>query len=116
VRVAVALFNDEVSPWCDFARSLLLATVEAGRVLETQVLPLEDAGMPARIAYLAGLGVTVVLCGGFSREFLPDAERAGIRVIWGQTGPARAALEAFAAGRLDERPGPTQRARRARGA
>lgn len=96
MRIAVALFGEEVSPrWCG-AREALVATVRAGAVEETERLELGTCSNVVRLARLNALGVSVLLCGGFDRRFLWRAQRLGIRVVWGVTGSALQALRTFA--------------------
>src|SRR6266511_2172850 len=96
MRIAVALFGDEVSPrWCG-AREALVASVRGGAIEATERLELGDCSNVVRLGRLRVLGVSVLLCGGFDRRFLLRAGRLGIRVVWGVTGGALKALQRFA--------------------
>jgi hypothetical protein len=96
MRIAVALFGEEVSPrWC-VARQALVATVRDGTITERERLDLGDCSNVVRLARLHARGVSVLLCGGFDRRHLPLAQRLGVRVIWKVSGSAEDALRAFA--------------------
>jgi predicted Fe-Mo cluster-binding NifX family protein len=95
MRIAVAVFGQEVSPrWCG-APAALIATVRDGSVVAREVLPLADCSNTARLGKLHARGVSVLVCGGFDRRYLSLAERLGVRVVWGVTGSAEEALGAF---------------------
>lgn len=95
MRIAIALFGQEVSPrWC-VASEALLATVRDGAVSDREVLALGDCSNGTRLGRLHTRGVSVLVCGGFDRRFIPLAQRLGVRVIWGVSGSAEEALRAF---------------------
>jgi predicted Fe-Mo cluster-binding NifX family protein len=100
MKVAVPLFEEEVAPRFCFARELLVATVEEGKVTARERLLVESLPWPDRIRRLGELGVTVVLAGGFDRCQAPMAHARGMRIISGLGGTADEALRAFCAGEL----------------
>ncbi|MCD6497525.1 MAG: hypothetical protein J7M25_04370 [Deltaproteobacteria bacterium] len=120
-KVAVPLFGRYVAPRFCFAQEVLVATVEAGQVLSTEVRELQGPERFARqIMDLQRLGVRVLLCGGFNRRFMPLAEQLGMTILWGLMGPAEDVVERYAAGTLPvndwngRRPGRRGRRRRRR--
>lgn len=100
LRLAVPLFGDEVAPRFCFADQVLIADIAAGAVASSQRLSMGDASWPQRLSELAAAGVSVLLCGGFNRRFLPLASSHGIEVIWGLFGGADRVVQAFCTGEL----------------
>ena len=98
--VAIPTFGSEVSPRFCFGGEGVVVVVGGGRAASRATLVLGDSGYPHRLRLLAGRGVTLLVCGGFSRAFLGEAERAAIHVIWGVTGPVEDAVRAVLAGAL----------------
>lgn len=98
VRLAIPLLGDDVAPRFCSAPAALVVALEADRVLSRERVGWPPGPIPARLLTLAGLGVDVVLCGGFNRAFLPMAERLGLRVVWRLVGPADAIVAAYAHG------------------
>ena len=81
MHAAIATFGNEVSPRFCCAREALLVEVVDGREVDRSTLVLGESCNPDRLRILEGRGVTVLLCGGFDRRYLPEAERAGIRAV-----------------------------------
>lgn len=100
MRVAIPAFQDEVSPRFCFAPEVIVLEMEAGREVGQSRLVLRDLACPDRLRMLAGLGVSLLVCGGFDSAYLPDAERAGVHVVWGVTGSIADALRDVLAGKL----------------
>jgi predicted Fe-Mo cluster-binding NifX family protein len=98
--IGIPLFGDEVSPRFCFAESILVVEVEKGRVNRRFVTSLGEPWLPGRVSTLATLGVRTLLCGGFNRNYLPTAERLGIRVITGISGEAEEVLGKFMRGEI----------------
>lgn len=96
--VAVPLFGQEVAPRFGFAERYLVAEIENEQVVRADLVATEFRGWVNRLSELRGLGVEVILCGGFNRAFLPLAEGLGIHVLAGLAGDARRAVEAFSRG------------------
>jgi predicted Fe-Mo cluster-binding NifX family protein len=115
-RVAIPVFNDEVSPRFGFAGRILVADVADGEVGQQRVLDVSGFGWRARLALLAHQGVTHLICGGFDRVYLPFLQGLGIRVSWGHAGAAADILERVCRGEIQpttdrELFGPRRRAR-----
>ena len=105
LRIGIPLFNDEVSPrFCFAERMLVVRLGEGGEELDRDTVGLGSTWFPDRLALLAARGIDVLVCGGFNAAFLPHAERMGIRVISGVSGPAEESLSAFREGRLSANP------------
>ena len=95
-RIAIPLFGDQVAPRFRYADQLLLVELGHGEEpLAVDVLTLERLSWNERLSRLAEERVSVLLCGGFERCYLPLAESHGITVEWGLAGDARALAEAY---------------------
>lgn len=92
MRLALPLFEDDVSPRFCGADRILVVDVEEGREIGRHVVEPVPADFGERLVLLRDLGVRELLCGGFNRCFLPLAESLGLQVRWGLWGPAEAAL------------------------
>jgi len=115
MRVGIPLFEDEVSPRFCFAPRMLVVTLDdAGAVAARETVDLGPAWLPGRVALLAEQKIGLLLCGGFNADFLPQAERLGVRVVCGLSGPAEQCLERLLAGELPATADPC-RGRRAGG-
>lgn len=105
LRVGIPLFEDEVSPrFCFAERMLVVSLDDSGVVVGRETVGLGPAWLPDRLVLLAEERIAVLLCGSFNAAFLPQAERLGVRVVWGLSGPAEQCLERFLAGELPETP------------
>jgi predicted Fe-Mo cluster-binding NifX family protein len=94
-RLAVPLFHDEVAPrFCDAARFRIVDVAQAS-VTSTRDICCDGSCWAQNLARLAHDDVSVLLCGGFNRRFLPMAGSLGIQVIWGLTGPVDDVVDAF---------------------
>jgi len=98
MRVAIPTFGVEVSPRFCCAREALIVEVVGGRETARATVALGETCNPDRLHLLQGRGVSLLVCGGFNRRFLPEAEHAGIHVIWGVMGPVEEAVLELTAG------------------
>jgi hypothetical protein len=122
-RVAIPLFGTEVAPRFRFAGRMLLADVEDGVLVAQRILPVAELGWRARLSMLTRERVTLLVCGGFHRRYLPYLQGQGIRVSWGHTGPTGPLLDRACRGEvenvpvrdLEPRGGPGRRRQRRRG-
>jgi predicted Fe-Mo cluster-binding NifX family protein len=100
-RLALPLFGDEVAPRFCVADEVLIVEVEDDVPTTRSHLHLAGKPWPERLSSLSGQGVTVLLCGGFNRRFMPLARRQGIQVIWGLAGTADDLIDAYCHGTVD---------------
>jgi predicted Fe-Mo cluster-binding NifX family protein len=100
MRMAIALFGDEVSPHFGATGRFLVATVHDGHVQAQAVEDVSHLCPHDFPEFLSSLGVEKVICGGVHRRFRDDLEHRGIEVFWGVIGSASEALTAYLAGRL----------------
>jgi len=99
--LAIPLFADHVAPRFCVADEVLVVHLTGSAVASSRTLFLAGDPWPERLSRLSALGVTVLLCGGFNRRFLPFAETLGIQVIWGLVGRADELVEGFCNGNLE---------------
>ncbi len=100
MKIAMPVWDDQVSTVLDFADCLLIAECEAGRVRSRSVINLAETAMVARVARLRELGIQVLLCGAVSRPLEQMIRAAGIEVIPFLKGRADDVLDAYLSGRL----------------
>ena len=101
MRAAIAMFGREVSPRFCCAREALIVDVEDGRETSRSTIALGETCNPDRLRLLQAMGVHILVCGGFNRRFMPEAERAGIHVFWGVNGSVDDAVRSLAAGQFE---------------
>jgi predicted Fe-Mo cluster-binding NifX family protein len=100
VRVAIPTFEGDVAPRFCFAREALVVDLEAGLETRRLSLPLPEGGYPDRLRVLQDNGVGLLVCDGFNRAFLAEAERAGVHVVWGISGSIESAVRTLIASKL----------------
>ncbi len=100
MRVAVPTFATEVSPRFCFAREVLIVDLDGEAAGARSTLVLGGTCNPDRLRALGARGVKLLACGGFDREFLAEAQAAGVHVVWGLTGSVDSVLERAASGEL----------------
>ena len=98
MRVAVPLFGQDVAPRFGFADEFLVVDVLDGNVINERRLDINSSGWQGRLSELRGLGVELLLCGGFNRRFEPLANTMGIEVVSGLAGDVRVLLGSLARG------------------
>lgn len=86
IRLAVALFGEELSPRFCFAKVASLVEWDGLHARNIGQVQLGTLPYPARLEVLAEQGVVGLLCGSFPRERLVDAARCGISVHCGVSG------------------------------
>ena len=99
--LGVPLHGADVAPRFCSADLFMIAELDGDRVRRVRRLTLPEESWSRRLELLAAAGVSVLLCGGFNRSFLPVAEGLGIRVITGLAGEAEQLIDAFLRDDLD---------------
>jgi predicted Fe-Mo cluster-binding NifX family protein len=100
MRLAIPIFGARVSPRFDHSPRMLLLSVEEGKVITREEIPLNPLALWQRFEKLKELKVDVVICGGIdegSKCWLIDHQ---IQVIPLVVGEASRAVMDFLAGRL----------------
>ena len=93
--LAIPLFGEEVAPRFCFAREFLVVELMDGEVVRRMRVPMGNMDWPERLDRLAAEGVSVVLCAGFGRRFMPSADVRGIQVVNCLSGRAEDLIAAY---------------------
>ena len=101
MKVAIPIFGPRVSPRFDCAPSLLLFSLENGRVTEYEELPLVSWDPWQRVEKLKELNIQALICGGIDGQSAQMLMNYRIQVIPWVAGEAEEALEAFLKGKLE---------------
>jgi len=96
--VAIPLFGDAVAPRFGFADKALIASVNENGIEREEIIHLVEGGLFELLGQLKGMGVDVLLCGGFNRRFVPLAESMGFSIYAGLSGQCHQILESFVRG------------------
>jgi predicted Fe-Mo cluster-binding NifX family protein len=103
MRVAIATWNDRVSPVFDTSSRLLVLDVEHDAVRDRRVVEMGADTFPAQRAQrLTELGVNVLICGAISRLLAGFVSATGIVVIPWVSGPVEGVLRAYLLKRLSD--------------
>ncbi len=103
MRVAIAHWQDRISPVFDVSDRLLLIDIEDGRELSREDNVLNCSGPFERAREVYRLGVQVLLCGAVSRPLETALISAGVRVIGFICGGLEDVLNAYIKGRLADK-------------
>jgi len=100
MKLAIPIYNGNVSNVFDFAHKLLLVEIENGKETERSEVELEGLSLPQRADKLKTLGVDVLVCGAVSRLLANMVIQSGIEVLPFVTGNIENVLGAYMAGQL----------------
>ncbi len=95
MRIAVAYWQNRISPVFDEARRLFVVTIRDGREIDRERLQLRTRNLWERVRILAGQKVDVLLCGAISRPLEQALEGSGIRVFGFLSGECDTVLASF---------------------
>ena len=110
MKIAIPTFGNRVSPRFDCAQSILVITVDDGRIAERQELSVGDWTQRERVKRLLELGVDTVICGGLDRWSFGALRSAGAIVYCWVAGEVEPSLAALLRGELDAAPAMETRA------
>jgi predicted Fe-Mo cluster-binding NifX family protein len=102
MKIAIAHWQDRVSPVFDVADRLLLIAVEDGREAHRESLRLASRDPFERAQELAEWGVDVLLCGAVSSALEKALTTAGIQVLGFLGGELEVIVAAFLNGQLND--------------
>jgi predicted Fe-Mo cluster-binding NifX family protein len=102
MKVAMAHWQDRISPVFDVADHLLLLEVEGRREIDRKSLRLASRSPFERVKELSDLGVNVLLCGAISLSLEKALIGAGIRVVGFLGGELENVIRAFLEGSLGD--------------
>ncbi|MBI5440624.1 MAG: NifB/NifX family molybdenum-iron cluster-binding protein [Deltaproteobacteria bacterium] len=102
LNVGIPIYAGRVLPRFGVAREFLVASIERGtaKLVTIQTCRWREPSPEGIGAWLRSLGVEWVVCGGIHPRFLVALEAEGLRVVWGQRGPADEVLRQWARGEL----------------
>lgn len=96
MKAAFACWRERIAPVFDVARQARIVDDAGGATLIEL-----SAGAWPRVAQLADLGISTLVCGAISRPLRAMLEGAGIRVLGFVSGDVDELIAAWRAGRLD---------------
>lgn len=100
--IAIPFENGSINQHFGHSEQFKIYTVEEGKALmKSRVVNTNGQGHGALAAFLTGLDVNVVICGGIGDRALASLEAAGIAVHSGVNGFCDAAARAFKNGKLE---------------
>ena len=100
MKLAIPIYNSNISNVFDFAHRLLLVDIENGKEANRSEVALESQLLPQRAGQLKNLGVDVLVCGAISRVLANMVTASGIQVLPYVTGSIDDVLQAYLTGQL----------------
>ena len=100
MKLAIPIYNSNVSNVFDFAHRLLLVEIENGKEANRSEVALNSPLLPQRVGQLKNLEVDVLVCGAISRVLANIVTTSGIQVLPYVTGSIDDVLKAYLAGQL----------------
>ncbi len=100
MKIAIPIYNGNVSNVFDFAGKLLLVDVENDKEINRSEVALNSPLLPQRVDQLKGLEVDVLVCGAISRVLANMVTVSGIQVLPYVTGSTEDVLQAYLTGQL----------------
>ena len=99
-KVAVPQLDDAVAPRFEAARHFLVAEVESGQVVCSQVVTCDGPDGYRRVRMLQIHRVSVLICSGIKSSYRDVLVASGVKVISQYSGTVERALEEFSAGSI----------------
>ena len=104
MKVAVTYENGEIFQHFGHTAQFKVYEVQDGKIVASEVVDTQGSGHGALAGVLTALHADVLICGGIGGGAQMALASAGIQLYGGVSGSADAAVEAFAAGKLDFNP------------
>jgi predicted Fe-Mo cluster-binding NifX family protein len=102
MKVALPVWQGQVSSVFDFAHKLLVIELKNGGETDSQEIVLVEQSGPERAATLKQLGVGVLICGAISRPLAEMINGSGIQVLPFVKGSAEQIMNAYKTGQLSQ--------------
>lgn len=102
MKIALPIWQDQVSNVFDFACILLLIEKDSDKEIGRQTFPLYGRSGLEKAAMVKHLGATVLICGAISRPAAEWVVNSGIQIVPFITGSIEQVLDAFQDGCLDK--------------
>lgn len=100
MKIAIPIYNGNVSNVFDFAHRLSVVDIENAKVVERSEVELKAESLPQRAGRLKNLEVDVLICGAISRALATMITASEIEVLAFVTGRVDDVLEAYLTGQL----------------
>jgi len=100
MKLAIPIYDSNVSNVFDFAHRLLLVDIKNGKETNRSEVALESQSLPQRASQLKSLGIDVLVCGAISRLLANMITASGIEVLPYVTGHVDNVLQAYMTGQL----------------
>ena len=100
MKIAIPVYNGNVSNVFDFAHRLLLVNIENGKEVNRSEVALESQSLPQRLSKLKSLDVDVLVCGAISQVLANMVTTSGIQLLPYVTGRIDNVLQAYMTGQL----------------
>ena len=104
MKIAVTYENGEVFQHFGHTAQFKLYEVEAGKIVNAEVVDTNGSGHGALAGLLSSLNADVLICGGIGGGAQMALAQAGIKIFGGVNGNADEAVEAFLANSLNYDP------------
>lgn len=104
MKVALAVWENRISPLLDTARTLLIAELDQGVVVSTRQEMLRGENVQDLLVLLEVSGVETLVCGAVSRRFATWLSASGLKLLPFISGEVEEVLEAFLQDRLSSDP------------
>jgi len=102
MRLAVAVWDAEVSPVFDFAHRIMVVECQEDREIKRYRYQLPDESMTARAERLRELGVNALICGAVSNALAKMIRGLNITLIPWKCGLVEEVLMAYFSGTLED--------------
>ena len=99
MKIAIPVYNGNVSNVFDFANRLLIVEFADGKEIERFEIDL-DKSLPIRAGQLESQGIDVLVCGAVSQLLANMVAASGIEIIPYITGNAETVIDAYKVGEL----------------
>ena len=102
MKIAIAIWNDNVSSAFDFSAHILVVEIENDKELSRSQILLESQSPLQRVNQLKSLEVDSLICGAISRTLSEMITAADIQVLAYITGRIDDVIEAYVTGQLEQ--------------
>jgi|WetSurMetagenome_2_1015567.scaffolds.fasta_scaffold452715_3 predicted Fe-Mo cluster-binding NifX family protein len=94
-KTAFSVWNGRIAPVFDVAQTVLIISVENGRIVDQNTEDIRFVQVYERAKWLKDLSVTALICGAISRPLEKAIECFGINVIGFVSGESKEVIEAW---------------------
>ena len=103
MKIAVCSDNGEVFQHFGHTPEFLVCEVVDGKVVSSEIVSSGGAGHCALVGLLGENKIDLLICGGIGGGAMAALAEAGVEVVGGVSGDAKAAVESYLAGTLAPR-------------